>query len=399
MALQNYAKFESSISSANKNIIEWSFNLSWSNYRSTYNDGLIYEFFNMVWDIIGFLIISIIVIGLLFGFFFFLYVIVSLFTKWWVITLNELKTLWNGSISFFKSTIYCFLKKSKWIISYIWNKKIISILLILFFISISFWKDVINGNSRLLKLEKINPWYVWVDLINSKLLYPGYHLYSPIKSSVFLSPTNDFTFQIAEITANTKEELGVTLDYKVGFKLVDDKRLDFYNKFWTKDIRLVSSEIVMPRLLEVIKWTIKNYSFKDISSQHNEIKKITIAESNKSLKELGIVIQDITILDIRLPKSYLYSQEELLKAENGLKLAEAKLEAQKKESEKRILEAQSQKDVKIIEAEALAEYNKIINSQSITDSMLEMKRLENDTMKIKKWNGILPSSVGDNLDF
>jgi hypothetical protein len=31
--------------------------------------------------------------------------------------------------------------------------------------------------------------------------------------------------------------------------------------------------------------------------------------------------------------------------------------------------------------------------------MLEMKRLENATMKIKKWNGILPSSVGDNLDF
>jgi regulator of protease activity HflC (stomatin/prohibitin superfamily) len=79
------------------------------------------------------------------------------------------------------------------------------------------------------------------------------------------------------------------------------------------------------------------------------------------------VIQDITILDIRLTKSYLSSKEELLRAENGLKLAEAKLEAQKKESEKRVLEAKSQKEVKIIEAEALAEYNKIINSQSITD--------------------------------
>jgi hypothetical protein len=78
-------------------------------------------------------------------------------------------------------------------------------------------------------------------------------LYSPLKTSVFLSPTNDFTFQIAEVTANTKEELGVTLDYKVGFKLLDDKRLDFYNKFGAKNIRLVSSDIVMPRLLEVIK--------------------------------------------------------------------------------------------------------------------------------------------------
>lgn len=398
--MQNYAKFESSRTLDYSNdLSDWMIELNKGSLGSNYSNGLVYEFFNFIWELLEFLTISIIVLSILFTIFFFLYAIVSLFTKWGQATINELKTLWAWALKSIKSIICGIFKKIKAIASYIWNKKVISILLILVFVSISFWKNVINGNSRLLKLDKINPGYVWIDLKNSELLYPGYHLYSPLKTSVFLSPTNDFTFQIAEVTANTKEELGVTLDYKVGFKLLDDKRLDFYNKFGAKNIRLVSSDIVMPRLLEVIKWTIKDYSFKDISSQHNEIKKITITESNKSLKELGVVIQDITILDIRLPKSYLSSKEELLRAENGLKLAEAKLEAQKKESEKRVLEAQSQKEVKIIEAEALAEYNKIINSQSITDWMLEMKRLENATMKIKKWNGILPSSVGDNLDF
>jgi hypothetical protein len=60
---------------------------------------------------------------------------------------------------------------------------------------------------------------------------PGYHLYSPIRTSYFLSPTSNFDFEIAEITANTKEELSVTLDYKVGFKLDNSKRLNFYKTY------------------------------------------------------------------------------------------------------------------------------------------------------------------------
>ena len=56
------------------------------------------------------------------------------------------------------------------------------------------------------------------------------------------------------------------------------------------------------------------------------------------------------------------SKQDLLNAENELKLAEAKLETQKKESERKLLEANNNKSVSIVEAEAIAESNKIINS-------------------------------------
>gem|GEM_PF-3194823 len=104
------------------------------------------------------------------------------------------------------------------------------------------------------------------------------------------------------------------------------------------------------------------------------------------LNDIGIDLQDISIIDIRLPQSYLKSKEDLLKSENELKLAEARLEAQKKESEKNLLEAQNEKSIKIIEAEAVAEYNKIIKSETITDDMLELKKLENETLRIEKWD-------------
>lgn len=194
------------------------------------------------------------------------------------------------------------------------------------------------------------------------------------------------------MTSNTKEEIGVILDYRVWFRLKEDNLLPFYKKFGAKNIRNVSSDIVMPKLLENIKGIIRNYSFKDISSKHNEIKEITIKEANAVLLSLGIELQDINILDIRLPETYIKSKEDLLNAENELKLAEATLEKQKKESEKSLLEANSQKDVQIIQAQGLAKYNEIVNSQAISDQTLELKRIENEALKINKWDGRLPNT-------
>ena len=56
-------------------------------------------------------------------------------------------------------------------------------------------------------------------------------------------------------------------------------------------------------------------------------------------------------------------------------------------------EANNNKNVSIIEAEAVAESNKIINSTSITSEMLKMKEIENQTKKINKWDGKLPTTV------
>ncbi len=179
----------------------------------------------------------------------------------------------------------------------------------------------------------------------------------------------------------------------MGFRLKDDKRLDFYNTYGPKNIRLVSSDVVMPRLLEVIKGIIRDYGFKEISSRHSEIKKITLQEANEVLLPIGIELQDITILDIRLPESYLKSKEDLLKSENELKLAEAKLQAQKKESERKVLEAENNKKIKIIEAQGVAEYNTIVSSENITKNAIEMKKLEIQRLKIEKWDGKMPTHL------
>lgn len=395
MAMQNYAKFDSRIEESVAQNSMWYY---WDDYSSWFYSWInsIFTFFE---EIIEFLLMVWIWLFFTFFFFFFLYIIISLFTKWWEKTLEELKKFFTWTFKIFSNIFNFIFTKTKQIFSYFFKRKILFTFIVLILFCLNFVSNVVNWNSRILKLTKIWDAYVWVDLRNNKIISPWYLLYSPIKTNFFLSPTNNFDFEIAEVTANTSEELWVTLDYRVWFKLIDEKRLEFYKKYWAKDIKLVSSDIVMPRLLETIKWIIKSYSYKDISSKHSEIKNITIDEANKILKPIWIELQEINILDIRLPDTYLKSKQDLLNAETELKLAEAKLETQKKESERKLLEAQNNKSVKIVESEAIAESNRIINSQAITPAMLEMKKLEIESEKIKKWDGKLPASVWKEFDF
>jgi regulator of protease activity HflC (stomatin/prohibitin superfamily) len=396
--MQNYAKFDSRIESS---LMEQSNSFWWLSWQADryYSWNIFDMFFQFIWNLIHFLSSLFVGLFFLFGFFFFVYIIVSLFTKWWEPTLQEVKKIW----SWFSHILVNFTKfifgKIQNIFSFLLKRKFIFISLFILILIIQFVGNIIDGTSKVLRLTKIWDSYVWVDLKNKNIIHPGYFLYSPITTNFFLSPTNNFDFEIAEVTANTSEELWVTLDYRVWFKLINEKRLEFYKEYWPKDIKIVSSDIVMPKLLETIKWIIKSYSYKDISSKHNEIKNITISEANKILKPLWIELQEINIVDIRLPETYLKSKQDLLNAENELKLAEARLETQKKESDKNLLEAQNLKSVKIIESEAIAESNKIINSQAITAEMLNMKKLEIEELKITKWNGMLPTSVWKEFDF
>lgn len=396
MSMQNYAKFDSRIEE--KVMDQNSF--WWMTGSDTYNSSWITDsVFNWIWNIFELVYIIFFWILFVFWFFFFLYIIVSLFTKWWEKTSEELKKLLSWAFHNIMSSIKYIIDKIKNLFIFLLKRKVLFIFIIIGLFIVNFIWNILDWNSKILRLTKIWDSYVWVDLKNKNIIVPWYFLYSPITTNFFLSPTNNFDFEIAEVTANTSEELWVNLDYRVWFKLVDEKRLEFYKKYWAKDIKIISSDIVMPRLLETIKWIIKWYSYKDISSKHNEIKNITIWEANKILKPIWIELQEVNILDIRLPNTYLKSKEDLLNAENELKLAEARLETQKKESEKKLLEAQNLKSVKIIEAEWLAESNKIINSQAITPEMLNMKRLQNEQLKITKWNWVLPTSVGKEFDF
>ena len=263
----------------------------------------------------------------------------------------------------------------------------------------SFAQGALDGTSNWLRVLKVREGTVAVDLRQERVLEPGYHLVSPAFSEFVTSPTGVFDFEIAEVTAKTAEELAVTLDYRVGFVFRREAMLPFYKKYGPKNIEAVSSDVVMPRLLEAIKGVIQGYSYKDISSKHAEIKAAAAERANAALAPLGIEINEINIVDIRLPESHLKLKEDLLNAENEKRLAEAKLETQRKESEARKLQAETDKEVTVIAAEASAKANGILGSQRITPEMIEMRKADSRDRLIEKWDGKLPATVGSSDPF
>lgn len=390
MALQNYAKFESRVASSSDS---YSQTMQWWDY------GLGFGYSTMrVFDTLFIaLIVWMVIIGGLYG----LYVLISLVRRGALETLAEMRTLGGlvaSGIGNVLQAIWRFIQKIwKLGLAYKFRAFVIVVLIVGFLGS----ANVVNGSSRFLRIIHVTDGYVGVNLAEHRIIGPGYALYSPLTSQVFLVPTNTFDFEIAEVTANTKEELGVSIDYRVWFRLNQDKMLDLYGKFGAKNIQAVSSDIVMPKLLENIKRIIRAYSFRDISSKHDEIKAAVIAEANKALVPMGIELQDVNILDIRLPESYIKSKEDLLNAENALRLSEAELEKQKKESERAILEAGTKRDVQIVEAQGIAKYNEIVNNQPMSDKILELKRIDNERLKVEKWDGKLPTSTAGSffMDF
>ncbi len=384
-AQQNYAKFDSRIM---EDSIEQSMNIWWW-YDYDSGSSIFSNIKYMIWDIIDGIIHLAIIVSVILLVLYFVYFIVSLFTKWWQKTIEELNTIIQWIL---KKIQFCFNAWWNFIKNIFgrirWHKKI-SVAIIIGLLFINFLNGVVHNQSKLIKVVKIQNWFVWVDLRNETVMNPWYHVYFPYKSDFFLSKTSVFGFEIVAATASTKEDMFVELDYKVWFTMQREWLVDFYTKYGAKSSRDVASNIVMPRVLEVLKKIIKEYSFKEISSKHNEIKTKMITDANSVLTPLWIVLSDINVLDIRLPESYIRSIEDLEKAENELKLAEAELTKQKKEAEKAELEAQTSKKVQIIEAEWIAEYNRILRQNPPSEEMLELKKIEIEKLKVEKWDGSL----------
>lgn len=275
----------------------------------------------------------------------------------------------------------------------LWRHKAWTVLAVVVLLGWSFAQDVVNGTNPALRLLKVSEGTVTVDLRRGEILEPGYHLVSPMLSEFVSSPTGVFSFEIAEVTAKTSEELGVTLDYRVGFLFKREALLPFYKSYGPKNIEAISSDVVMPRLLEAIKSVIQGYSYKDISSQHAQIKERVTEKANAALAQLGIEINEVNILDIRLPESHLKLKEDLLNAENEKALADAKLETQRKESEARKLQAETDKAVTVIAAEASAKANEILGGQRVSPELIELRKIESRDRMIEKWDGKLPSGA------
>ncbi len=345
--------------------------------------------------VVGSFVLSI--LGLLFWVFF-VYSVVRIFllerSKGWGAASDDLSKNFGVLLKFLLN-IYKHILKGLCVIGGILNRKKLLVFVLSFgliLVSFVFWAI---PTFNLADVIHVKAGQVAIDIKTGKQLGMGSHVVSPRFSNYIISHVAKYDMDITKITADSKEPQDVIVNVKVVFQLDKDKLMDFYSREGVLSISNVGDSIVTPRVIESIKKVIREYSYKDVLPMQNKIKEEAMVEIKKELEPLGVVLSDFHIINIILPQNYINKLQERELLAESISIEKSKLEEAQLQTETEKEIANRERDKKIIEAEGIAKANELINSQQITPAMIQLKQIERDLKMIDAWNGVLPTSVGN----
>lgn len=244
------------------------------------------------------------------------------------------------------------------------NFFIVLTILLLFFILIS-------------SIRIVQPGYVGVQILfgnlDKKVLKNGLHLVFPLVHVVMMDVrTQDYTMSIAKeegvkkgddaITSLTKDGLTISLDISVWYKLDPLKAVDVYQNIGTNYVE----KIVRPAIRTSIRNATVLYNVSEIfSEKREELSKKIFDELYSNLGEKGIIVDKVLLRNIDLPTRVKNAIDEKIAAEQESQKMVYILEKEKKEKER-----------KLIEAEGIAQAQKKI-SESLNKQYLQWYYIQN----------------------
>jgi len=212
----------------------------------------------------------------------------------------------------------------------------------------------------------IPPGHVGVVIVFGKVqettLKNGLHLVNPFASIEKMSiRTEEYTMsgmpregQVRgddAIQALTSEGLMVHLDMTVWYKLIPDGAAEVYS---TLGLNYVD-KIVRPAARTSIRNVISNYKVEDIYTQNRESVSIEISENlREAVKERKIEIERVLLRDVKLPAKVQNEINAKMAAKQEAEKMEFVLDKEKREAERKTVEAQGISDANKIIARSLS---------------------------------------------
>ncbi|MCK4539663.1 SPFH domain-containing protein [Candidatus Parcubacteria bacterium] len=200
--------------------------------------------------------------------------------------------------------------------------------------------------------------------VRDQELSSGFHLVIPLAKVTKISiRTEEYTMSIAQgegkrygadaITSLTKEGLSVDLDMTVLYRIKEEKASDIYRTVGKKED--VDEKIIRPTIRTAIRDVIAQYEAKDIYSEKREEAADKIAENLKNeLGDRGIIIEEVLLRNVALPANLANAIQEKLQAEQEAQKYDFILDKEKKEKERKVIEAEGQRDAQKIINESLS---------------------------------------------
>ncbi|HAH03967.1 MAG: Band 7 protein [Parcubacteria group bacterium GW2011_GWA2_43_17] len=189
----------------------------------------------------------------------------------------------------------------------------------------------------------------------------GLHFKNPLAQITKMTiRTEEYTMSIVNdeglkktadaISALTKEGLQVDLDITVLYHLIEERASDVYKNVGLNYIET----IIRPSIRSGIREVVANYEAKDIYSEKRAEATMKITERLKSeIEPRGIVVEDVLLRNVNLPAKLVNAIQEKLTAEQEAQRYDFVLQREKKEAERKIIEAEGQRSAQQIISQSL----------------------------------------------
>jgi regulator of protease activity HflC (stomatin/prohibitin superfamily) len=255
----------------------------------------------------------------------------------------------------------------------------------------------------------VNPGHVGIVIhragggVDSTPVGPGIHLVNPLLTGIEEYPTymqtlvltkgsNEGSANNDEINVNSIEGQPISLDVSLAFELDATKAPKLYQTFRT-DLDVIAHNYVKQSVRQALQEVVGQEEVAGvIGPKKAEVVGRTQALISERLAQYGIVVKQFTVNEVRAPEGVIAA----INAKNVMtqEALTAQNELQKKKflADGEVIAAQGSANALVAEATGKAKANELLQS-SITQGLLELKRLEIQRALADKWDGALPSTM------
>ena len=204
------------------------------------------------------------------------------------------------------------------------------------------------------------------------------------------------------IWAETADGIGFYVGMSCSAQINEEDATRFLYRFNNTPLESIIDNEIKTMVRDEFNKAASKYLSTELHTHKNDIVNATKEAVTKYFKEYGITItvlgtnegfsfENATIQEA-IDKKFASEQElETQKNKNDVTLAAAQAEAEAAK-----ITAQAEAEVKLIEAQAEAEANKKI-SESLTSTIIEKMKADNEAAMIDKWDGNLPTVTADEV--
>jgi len=214
--------------------------------------------------------------------------------------------------------------------------------------------------------------------VEDKTLSQGWHLISPFKR-VTEYPVSTETVKVGKFNVQTKDGKPLTISLSYDYSNELDKLPYIYNKFKGQDPETIEDGWLQTRIKKAALNVFSRYSVLEVFQNQGKINAEIEQEFRKIVEEHGFIVDSVTLGAPTPDAKTAQAIQAVVDAQQKLEQLQIEKEQAKVAAEKAKIEAEGKAQAKLIQAQADAKANQIINA-SLTDKLIELKRIE-------KWDG------------